>query len=229
MPLLLEVIVQSVADAREAARGGADRLEVVRGIRDGGLTPSTALVRAIAADVPLPLRVMVRENAGFSTDAHEMPALCDAVAAFAAESVDGVVLGFANGCEPAIDETVRVLGAAPAMRATFHRAFDHLRDPLDAIERLAAIPQIDRVLTSGGEGTPAERCEQLRRYSARADSRLIIVAGSGVDEEMLARIAQTGCVAEVHVGRAARADGNQESPVSAARVARLRELAGVYS
>ena len=37
--LLLEVIVQTLADAREAASGGADRLEVVRAIRDGGLTP----------------------------------------------------------------------------------------------------------------------------------------------------------------------------------------------
>ena len=30
--MLLEVIVQSVSDAREAARGGADRLEVVRNL-----------------------------------------------------------------------------------------------------------------------------------------------------------------------------------------------------
>ena len=35
MSLLLEVIVQTEADARAAAEGGADRLEVVRAIRDG--------------------------------------------------------------------------------------------------------------------------------------------------------------------------------------------------
>lgn len=226
MALLLEVIVQSVADARAAAQGGADRLEVVRAIRDGGLTPPLALVRAIAAEVPLPLRVMVRENAGFSTNAQELPALRKAFAILAADAVDGAVLGFAVGCEPAIDDTVRVLEAAPGLKATFHRAFDHLRDPLDAIDRLALIPQIDRILTNGGAGTPAERCERLATYTARAGGRLIVVAGSSVDEEMLARIAETGCVTEVHVGRAARADGNPESPVSAARVARLRELAG---
>ena len=66
---LLEVIVQTLADAREAARGGADRLEVVRALEDGGLTPPLALVQEIAAEVSLPLRVMVRENAGYSTDA----------------------------------------------------------------------------------------------------------------------------------------------------------------
>ena len=226
MALLLEVIVQSVADARAAARGGADRLEVVRAIRDGGLTPPVALVRGIAAEVSLPLRVIVRENAGYSTNGHELPALREAIATFAAESVDGAVLGFADGGELAIHDTVRVLDAAPAVKATFHRAFDQLRDPLDAIDRLAAIPQIDRILTSGGAGTSAERCERLRTYTGRAHGRLIILAGSSVDEEMLALIGRTGCVAEVHVGRAARANGGPESPVSAARVARLRELAG---
>jgi copper homeostasis protein len=226
MGLVLEVIVQSVADARAAAAGGADRLEVVRAIRDGGLTPPTALVRAIAAEVPLPLRVMVRENAGFSTTAQELPALQQALATFAADGVDGVVLGFADGCELAIADTVRVLDATPAVKATFHRAFDRLSDPLGAIDRLAVVPQIDRILTSGGAGTPVERCERLHAFTARARGRLVIIAGSSVDEEMLALIAQTKCVGEAHVGRAARANGNQESPVSAARVARLRELAG---
>ena len=78
--MLLEVIVQTVADARAAARGGADRLEVVRAIHDGGLTPDLAVVRQIAAEVSLPLRVMVRENSGFSTDASERPSLRRATA-----------------------------------------------------------------------------------------------------------------------------------------------------
>jgi copper homeostasis protein len=226
MALLLEVIVQSVADARAAAQGGADRLEVVRAIRDGGLTPPVALVRAIAAEVPLPLRVMVRENAGYATNEQELAALREAVTSFAADGVDGVVLGFAVEGEPALRDTVRVLDAAPAVKATFHRAFDQLCDPLDAIDRLAGIPQIDRILTSGGEGTPVDRCERLRAYAARARGRVIIIAGSSVDEEMLALVARTQSVAEVHVGRAARADRNPESPVSASRVARLRELTG---
>jgi copper homeostasis protein len=67
--MLLEVIVLSVDDARTATEGGADRLEVVRDIRQGGLTPPLALVRAIQRETHLPLRVMVRENAGYDTEA----------------------------------------------------------------------------------------------------------------------------------------------------------------
>jgi copper homeostasis protein len=223
--LLLEVIVQSVADAREAARGGADRLEVVRAIRDGGLTPPVSLVRAIAAETALPLRVMVRENAGYATNGREMPVLRRAIAEFASLHVDGIVIGFARAGKLALDDLADALEGESGVRVTFHRAFDQLRDPLGAIGELAAIGQIDRILTSGGDGTAAMRCEQLRAHGARAGGRFELIAGGGVDEESLALFARERCVREVHVGRAAREGGDPEGPVAAACVRRLRELA----
>ena len=225
MSILLEVIVQSVADAREAARGGADRLEVVRDIRLGGLTPPLSLVRAIAKETSLPLRVMVRENDGYATNGDEMRALRRAAGEFAAEGVDGLVVGFARDGLPDLDDVMRVLDAAPGVPATFHRAFDQLQDPMAAIDRLAAIDQIDRILTDAGGGAAASRCERLREYAARA-GRLQILAGGGVDEEAFALFASSGCVREIHVGRIARDGGKQEAPVSAACVRRLRDLAG---
>ena len=224
--ILLEVIVQSVADAREASRGGADRLEVVRAIRDGGLTPPLALVKAIAAETPLPLRVIVRENAGYETNAREVAAMRESASELAAAGVDGLVLGFARGGRAALDDLARVMEAAPGLPVTFHRAFDRLDDQLDAIDDLARAGRIDRILTSGGDGTPAMRCERLREYVARAGARLEVMAGGGVGEDALSLFARTGCVREVHVGRAARDGNDPEGPVSAARVRRLRELAG---
>ena len=222
--ILLEVIVQSVADAREAARGGADRLEVVRAIHDGGLTPELALVREIAAAVSLPLRVMVRENAGYSTDVRERPALRHAAAAFAEAGVDGLVIGFAHAGELELDHVSDVLAAAPNVNVTFHRAFDQLRDPLGAITALAGVARIDRILTSGGEGTVGARCHRLRAYQERAGDRLTIIAGGGIDFEMLSALVQTGTVREVHVGRAAREGHEPNGAVSAAEVSRLREI-----
>jgi copper homeostasis protein len=224
--LLLEVIVQSVADAREAARGGADRLEVVRAIGDGGLTPSIQLVRAIAAETSLPLRVMVRENAGYTAAPQELGALRDAALQLHAAGVDGIVLGFARDGEVALEDLAAVLLAAPGVRVTFHRAFDSLKDPLGAIEKLAAVEQIDRILTSGGTGPPALRCERLHGYAVRAGGRFEIVAGGGVDDRALALFAQTGCVREVHVGRAARVGHDPEAAVCSEHVQRLRALAG---
>jgi len=222
--ILLEVIVQTAADAREAFAGGADRLEVVRAIRDGGLTPALATVRAIASETPLPLRVMVRENAGYDTDDAELSQMRRAAAEFAAVGVDGIVVGFARDGKMKLDRIAAVLLGMPAARATFHRAFDTLRDPFRAIDELVSIPAIDRILTSGGEGSATIRCGRLREYAARAGERVRIVAGGAIDEEMLAHIARSGCVNEVHVGRAARERHDPEAPVAADRVRRIRSI-----
>jgi copper homeostasis protein len=224
MPLLLEVIVSSLADARAAEAGGADRLEIVRDLEQGGLTPPGDLVRAIAAETALPVRVMVRENAGYELGAGELGDLRRATADFAALGVDGIVIGFASAGELRLDDVARVLESASRARATFHRAFDSLRDPLGAIDRIVGVPQIDKILTSGGTGTPGERARRLAAYSARAAGRLTIIAGSDVDEAVVAAIARSRCVREVHVGRAAREGGRRDAPVSAERVRRLVEI-----
>jgi copper homeostasis protein len=227
--VLIEVIVQTLEDARAAAEGGADRIEIVRAIRSGGLTPPLALVTAIAAEISLPLRVMVRENSGYDTDPREVQALRRAAADFAGVGVDGLVAGFAKAGKPSVADLSVVFEAAPGVPLTFHRAFDALSDPLGAIDTFAGIPQIDSILTSGGEGTAIERCARLRTYSARAGARVAIMAGAGVDDEAFALFAKAGCVRAIHLGRAARDGRNPEGPVSAARVRRLRDLADLYA
>jgi copper homeostasis protein len=225
-PILLEVIVQTVADARAAADGGADRLEVVRAIRDGGLTPAPSLVEAIATATSLPLRVMIRENAGYESSPVERRLLQQAASDIASIGVHGLVAGFARGGDLLLDDLSVVLDAAPRVPVTFHRAFDTLADPGGAVDVLGQIQAIDRILTSGGDGTARERCARLRELSARAAGRLVIVAGGGVDEAAFAMFARDGCVREIHVGRAARDEIDPDGPVAAARVRRLRGLAG---
>ncbi len=77
--LVLEVIVCSAAEAIAAEKGGASRLEVVRELDRGGLTPSVELVQRIKETVDLPLRVMVRESDGYETSGEaEVRRLCEA-------------------------------------------------------------------------------------------------------------------------------------------------------
>ena len=222
--MLLEVIVQSVADARAATDGGADRLEVVRAIDRGGLTPLRSIVRAIAAETTLPLRVMVRDNDGYELAPGELPALRRTAAAFVEAGVDGIVIGFATGGEIVLDDLLQVIDGLPPVRITFHRAFDSLRDPLATIPRLTTVKNIDRILTSGGNGTPSERCQRLASYRAIAGGRIEIIAGGGVDDAALSLFTREGCVREMHVGRAAREGNEADGPVSAARVRHLKAL-----
>ena len=225
----IEVIVQSIDDARAATDGGADRLEVVRSMRDGGLTPPVSVVEAIKSVTPLPLRVMVRENAGFETTGAELEVLRAAAWSFTKLAVDGLVLGFAKSGELSLTEFASVIEAAPAVPVTFHRAFDSLNDQLSAIDTLSTIRRVDGILTSGGEGSAVERCARLHQFVERAGSRLSIIAGGGVDLETFELLARSRTVSWIHVGRAARDGQDAEGPVSAASVRRLRDLADASS
>ncbi len=132
---ILEVIVCSEPDAVAAVEGGADRLEVINHFEAGGLTPPLELVRRIAARVQVPLRVMLRHSEPFVVrDRGEIEDLCAAARAFASIGIDGLVLGFLQDSPDGqrIDHQLltRVLACAPNVKATFHRAFEELSDPL---------------------------------------------------------------------------------------------------
>ena len=88
---ILEVIAVSVSDAIAARNGGANRLEVVRDLEYGGLTPSSEVVVAIKREVDLPLRVMLRESVGYHANSEaEIEGLCASAEQFARLGVDGV-------------------------------------------------------------------------------------------------------------------------------------------
>ncbi len=224
--ILLEVIVQSVADAEEAEAGGADRLEVVREIERDGLTPPLDLVRSIVDATSLPLRVMVRESDGFGmTGPQELIALQRAFADLADLGVHGAVVGFARGGALDLDLIASVLAVAPGLPVTLHRAFDSVTDPEAAIDAALAFPQIDRILTSGGSGAWTERCARLTTWSRRAGPRITILPGGGVDEQALAVLSRCDGISEAHVGKAAREPQVSTAPVSAVRVRHLKSLA----
>lgn len=217
--MLLEVIACSVTDAIEAEKGGADRLEIVRNLNRGGLTPSYELVEQIRHAVDLPMRVMLRESEGYElSDEEEIHRLCIAAERFASLEVDGFVLGFLKHREVDIELTQRVLAGVPHMRATFHHAFEHARDQLIALSAIKHLPQVDRVLSNGGTDDLESRVRRLGQYEKAAAPELAILAGGGVNSEAILKIGRETGIREFHVGRAARARFEVESAVEASLV-----------
>jgi copper homeostasis protein len=218
---MLEVIACSVADAIEAERGGAGRLEIVRAMDAGGLTPPIALVREIVAAVSIPVRVMLRENAGFEAGGEaEIEKLCRSAREFAALGVDGFVIGFVRGYGLDLTPAQQILSSAPGVRATFHRAFEELEDAGAAVAALKTAPPFDRILVS-----PA-RIHGLQQLVKSAAPELTIIAGGGVDADAIRALRKTTSIREFHVGRAARQGGDIGQPVDAQRV---RELAALVA
>jgi len=212
---VIEVIACSVEDAVEAEAGGAGRIEFVRDLERGGMTPDPTLVREVLRSVAIPVRVMVRE-----TESHEVSSdairgrLLEAARALGELPVDGLVLGFLQSGRVDLEFTGKVLTCASQRKATFHRAFEETEDPFRAIDDLKTLPQINRILTGGD-------VERLRDLARRARPQIEILPGGGIDGPAIGRLRQAG-LREFHVGRAAREPAEVHGRVTRERVADLR-------
>ena len=218
---LLEVIVSSLEDALEAERGEARRLEVVSHLELGGLTPNFETVREICQRVTLPIRVMLRCSESHIPRPGEVEILAQQAEELAALAIDGLVLGFLWQDRVDVASTRQVLSRAPNLKATFHRAFDETAHPLAEIGRLKELRQVDRILTSGGDGPWEARAKRLENYQQAAAPEITILVGGGLDRVGIERLRSETQLREFHTGRAVRVPGKADGVVKEARVREL--------
>src|SRR5436190_14312625 len=143
MPLL-EIAATSVEDAINAARGGADSIEISRDLSVGGLTPDAVLVADIVRELRgqrVAIHIMVRPHArGFVYDDGDVVQICDSLRTFKTLGVSGLVFG---ACDRSgrldINLIQRVRREAAPLMLTVHRAIDLSVEPERALEQLAAM------------------------------------------------------------------------------------------
>ncbi|MFG2736770.1 copper homeostasis protein CutC [Streptomyces carpaticus] len=220
---LLEVIALTAQDAVAAQQGGADRLELVTGMDQDGLTPGPRTVAAVRAATTLPVRVMLRASAGFGAGGTDgVVRLCAAARELRAAGAREFVLGFLDPAGrvdvAAVRTVVEALDGAPW---TFHRALDHSADRAAARRALQGLPGLDTVLTAGAPGGVADGLPVLRGEAAGAapgrppGPRLM--AGGGLRHTQLPVLRAAG-VDAFHIGSAARTGGSWSAPVTATAV-----------
>jgi len=195
--ILLEVAVASPADAAAAAGAGADRLELSCALEVGGLTPTPgALAGARAAGLPVVTLLRPRPGGFCYTEAELAVMLRDL------EWMDGeVAVGLLT---PAGEVDVPRLRRFPTARVVFHRAFDLVRDPLTAVERLIDLG-VPRVMADGTDH------DRLVRLVDAARGRIAVLPAGGVRPVNVRRLVQrTGCV-QVH-GSFKRPAGDRGGP-----------------
>ena len=209
MSILIEACVDAIDAAREAERGGADRLELCGELLQGGVTPSAGLIGAVWERAEIPVFVLVRPRAGdFLYDADEVDVMVRDIAAARAMDVDGVVIGALTRHGDVDIGTVHTLmEAAGRMKVTFHRAFDFARDREIALEALIELG-VHRVLTSGGAATALEGAASLASLVRQAKGRIEILAGGGINAGNVAAVVRGSGVGEVHVRAAARVESD---------------------
>ena len=168
---LLEVCVDSLASARAAIAGGADRLELCSALAVGGLSPYTELLRQIRAESEIKIRCLIRPRAGdFLYTEEEIHLMAAQIENLKKLGADGFVIGCLTA-EGALDSTAMapLLKAAEGTGLTLHRCIDVSKDPCRTYLDAKALG-IDTVLTSGAAASCTQGKETIGKLLQLRDS-----------------------------------------------------------
>lgn len=206
--MVVEICANSATSCVEAQKGGAKRVELCAAIPEGGTTPSWGEMVVARRLITIAMNVIIRPRSGdFLYSENEFEAMLLDIEAARKAGADGVVFGclLPDGSID-MERNRRLMEASKGLSTTFHRAFDVCRDPLVALEQLIELG-FDRILTSGQQATAAEGVELLAQLVAKADSRIIIMPGCGVNENNIAELQRVTGAKEFHFSARKRVEG----------------------
>lgn len=195
-----EICANSAESCLAAQAGGANRVELCAGIPEGGTTPSYGEISVARQELTnTRLHIIIRPRGGdFLYSDMEIRAMLKDIDIARQLGVDGVVFGCLTA-DGEIDMPVmqRLMEASKGLSVTFHRAFDVCRDPQKALEQIIELG-CNRILTSGQQATAEQGISLLKELQVQASGRIILLAGCGVNENNIARIAQETGIREFH-------------------------------
>ncbi len=170
----IEICANSIASAKAAQIAGADRIELCTELSVGGLTPSHGLLTKAARELHIPIHVLIRPRSGnFSYSADEIDLMLLDIAYCRELGCAGIVSGALAKNEAGLlhidqEVTAQLIRASADMEFTFHRAYDWVDDPLEAICQLTSLG-VTRLLTSGQKATAIEGLPLLKEIKEKAD------------------------------------------------------------
>lgn len=195
-----EICANSVESCIAAQKGGAHRVELCAGIPEGGTTPSYGeIAMAREALTTTRLHVIIRPRGGdFLYSPIEVKTMLKDIEVARQLGADGVVFGCLTA-EGEIDLPImrELMKASEGLSVTFHRAFDVCRDAKKALEQIIELG-CNRILTSGQQPTAELGIPLLKELQEQASGRIILLAGCGVNEKNISRIAQETGIQEFH-------------------------------
>lgn len=203
----VEVIVTTLSEAIEAEQLGADRLELIADMENGGITPSFGTIRNVIEHISIPVHVMIRPHTrSFYFNEDDVETMLADIGLCRELGVDGIVFG-ALTKDGAIDERIlgEVIKHKGEMTLTFHRAFDVSRDVFESLDVLNDFPEVDILLTSGGANTALDGIETLVKLNDQAE--MTILPGAGITTETLPSLRERLNVDMVHIGNGVRTNG----------------------
>lgn len=198
--LMFESCVETLEDAIIAEENGANRIELCSELDQDGLTPSRELTAQCVYYLSIPVMAMVRPRGGnFVYSEAEIMQMESEIEFFKQAGVAGVVFGLLTKDDKIdIENTRKLAQLAFPMEVTFHKAIDYTTDILKSFQELNDIPEITRVLTSGGMDTAWNGREVLKQMQKMPDRKIKIIAAGKVIPENRSKIVEFTGISELH-------------------------------
>ncbi|WP_164764353.1 copper homeostasis protein CutC [Paenibacillus illinoisensis] len=213
---ILEVIAVDAADARAAEQGGADRIELVSAMSEGGLTPNVGIIEQVVSQVSIPVYVMIRPHSrSFCYSAEDIRVMTQQVRMARELGASGIVVGaLSEGGEVDFAAMESCLAEAQGLGVTFHRAMDVSASLTGTLHSISTLGPVERVLTSGGKRTAPEAISELKQLHELSQALdITVMAGSGVTLDRIRDLVRQTGITEIHMGSGVRYEGGFHKPI----------------
>lgn len=189
--MIVEVCANSLESALNAEKAGADRIELCSELGVGGITPSLGTIALVREKLSIPVHVLIRPRSGhFTYSSLELEVMLRNISFCGEIGVDGIVSGaLINSDEIDLATTQKLVEKSGQMHFTFHRAFDWVIQPTEALKKLKAIG-VKTVLSSGGKHSAEIGLLNLSNWQQQ--TQVTLMPGGGVNYSNINKFKKAG-------------------------------------
>ena len=233
--MLLEICANSYQSAENAQISGANRVELCIDLSNDGITPSDSLLKKVAKKITIPVFVLIRPRSGnFIYSEIEFEIMKQNIILCKNLGYNGIVSGVLNQDNSIdINRTKELIELSHPMSFTFHRAFDCINKPKEAISQLIEMGA-DRVLTSGQQKRAEDGIKLLKELKEIGGEKIIILVGGGINSNN-AKIFKNEGFEEIHASASIDIEQTRDnssfglSPYTVSSVKKIKGILNVIS
>lgn len=220
---MLEIIGMSVEDAKAIEYCGANRIELVSALTEGGLTPSFAMIEKVVNSVNIPVNVMIRNHAkSFKYSEHDLEVMQKDIEIVESLGVNGIVLGLLDDARK-IDKIglEKLLDVVSNIDITFHKAIDET-NVLESVNTLNKYDKITNILTAGGVKSISDNINDIKLMIERSKANILL--GGELNFGNIKRIKELTQATDFHFGTAVRVDKSTFGEIDINKLTQLVKL-----
>ncbi|NMS91013.1 copper homeostasis protein CutC [Clostridioides difficile] len=223
---MLEIIGMTVEDAKIIEDCGADRIELVSALTEGGLTPSFGLIESVVNSVKIPVNVMIRHHAkSFTYSEEDIIIMQKDISIIKDIGANGVVFGMLDKNNNIDEKNLNILlKGCDNIDVTFHRAIDE-SNIMDSIKVLKDYNKITNILTSGGKGNIADNIQIIKNMMF-SSNHIKILLGGGLNFNNIEKIKESTKASNFHFGTAIRINNSSFEGIDRQK---LKQLVNIIS